>query len=52
MNQANEFELVELLDEAESDSSDPIGVTFAGGTHESDLLTYLERASRLAGEVC
>lgn len=37
---------------AESFSADPIGVTFAGGMHESDLLSFLERAKHLAGEVC
>ena len=31
---------------------DPIGLTFASGIHESDLLSFLERARRLAGEVC
>lgn len=30
---------------------DPIGLTFAGGMHESDLLSYVERVRRLAGEV-
>jgi hypothetical protein len=29
-----------------------IGVTFASGMHESDLLSFLERARGLAGEVC
>jgi hypothetical protein len=29
----------------------PIGVTFAGGTHESDLISFLERAKHLAGDV-
>lgn len=31
---------------------DPIALTFASGIHECDLLSSLERASRLAGEVC
>ena len=52
MNQGSELELVEILDEHLIDDSDPIGVTFASGIHESDLLTHLERASRLTGEVC
>ena len=33
-------------------SRDPIGLTFASGIHESDLLSFVERARRLAGEVC
>jgi hypothetical protein len=37
---------------AESFSADPIGVTFAGGRHETDLLSFLEHAKRMAGEVC
>lgn len=32
-------------------TADPIGVTFASGVHESDLLSFLERAQHLAGEV-
>jgi hypothetical protein len=32
--------------------SDSIGLTFAGGIHERDLLSFFERAQRLAGEVC
>ena len=46
-------ELDPILDEDLTESfpgSDPIGVTFASGIHESDLLTFLERASRLGGE--
>ena len=31
---------------------DPIGLTFADGMHESDLLSYMERVRGLAGEVC
>ena len=31
---------------------EPIGLTFAGGMHESDLLSYVERVRCLAGEVC
>lgn len=30
----------------------PIGLTFADGVHESDLVSYLERTRCLAGEVC
>jgi hypothetical protein len=41
----------EILAETYS-ASDPIGVTFASGMDESDLLSFLERAQRLAGEVC
>ena len=41
----------ETLAEASS-AGDPIGLTFAGGMHESDLLSFLERAKGLAGEVC
>ena len=52
MNQASELEPVEILDEDLTDDSDAIGITFAGGIHERDLLTHLERASRLTGEVC
>jgi hypothetical protein len=33
-------------------AGDPIGMTFASGMHESDLLSFLERAKRLSGEVC
>jgi len=29
----------------------PIGVTFASGIHESDQVSFLERAQRLAGGV-
>lgn len=43
--------LDENLAEAFS-ARDPIGVTFASGIHESDLLSYLEHAQRLAREVC
>ncbi len=38
----------ENLAEASFDG-DPIGVTFASGMHESDLVSFLERARRLAG---
>ena len=41
----------EILAETSS-AGDPIGLTFAGGMHESDLLSFLERAKGLAGEVC
>ena len=40
----------ESLAEAFS-AGDPIGVTFASGIHQRDLLSFLERARRLAGEV-
>ena len=52
MNQVSELDVVEILDEDLTDDSDPISVTFASGIHESDLMTHLERASRLTGEVC
>ena len=39
--------LDEILAEASS-AGDPTGVTFASGSHESDLLSVLERAKRLA----
>lgn len=32
-------------------SHEPIGLTFAGGMHESDLLSYMERVQLLGGEV-
>jgi len=47
------IELDSILDEDLTEAfpgSDLIGVTFAGGIHESDLLNFLERASRLAGD--
>jgi hypothetical protein len=40
----------EILAETLSDG-DPIGVTFASGTHESDLFSFVERARRLAGDL-
>jgi len=50
------FELDRLeLDEIPEElflTFDPIGLTFASGIHESDLFSSLERARRLAGEVC
>ena len=39
--------LDEILAEASS-AGDPIGVTFVSQVHESDLLSDLERAKRLA----
>jgi hypothetical protein len=44
----------ELDDIPEEDflTCDPIGLTFVSGIHESDLLLFVERARRLAGEVC
>ena len=44
-------ELGEIPEEAFL-TRDPIGLTFASGMHESDLLSFLERARGLAGEVC
>jgi hypothetical protein len=32
-------------------ADDPSDVTFASGMHESDLLSFVERAKRLTGEV-
>lgn len=40
-----------MLEEVDLDS-DPVRVTFATGIYESDLVSFLERARRLAGEVC
>jgi hypothetical protein len=51
MNQTREFELVELLDDDLTDDGEAIGITFASGIHQGDLVTYLERTSGLAGEV-
>jgi hypothetical protein len=56
MNSIPDFDPIEptpdeILAETYS-ASDPIGVTFASGMHESDLLSFLERAKRLAGEAC
>ncbi len=51
MNPASELD--SILDEDLTESfpgSDPIGVTFASGIHESDLQTFLERASCLDGD--
>ena len=56
MNANLDFTLIEPeldpIPEETFPSHDPIGLTFAGGTHESDLLSYVERVRRLAGEVC
>ena len=46
-----EPELDEIPEEAFL-TRDSIGLTFASGIHESDLLSFVERARRLAGEVC
>lgn len=46
MNQASELQPVEILDEDLTDEAEPIGVTFASGIHQSDLLTHLKRALR------
>jgi len=51
MNQPSEFELVEPFDDDVTDDGEAIGITFASGIHQGDLVTYLERASGLAGEV-
>jgi hypothetical protein len=40
------------LDEIAEEAFPTIGLTFAGGMHESDLLSFVERARRMAGEVC
>ena len=47
-----EFAGLDEIPEEAFPIQDPIGVTFAGGVHESDLLSFLERTQRLAGEVC
>ena len=39
-----------MLAEPLDDTADLIGVTFASGRHESDLVSYLSRVQRLAGE--
>jgi hypothetical protein len=46
-----EPELDEVAEEA-FPTRDPIGLTFASGMHESDLLSFMERARCMAGEVC
>jgi hypothetical protein len=46
-----ETELDEIPEEAFL-TRDAIGLTFASGLHESDLLSFVERDRRLAGEVC
>lgn len=46
-----EPELDEIPEEAFR-TRDLIGLTFASGIHETDLLSFLERARRLAGDVC
>jgi hypothetical protein len=54
MNANSDFDRIEL-DEIPEEvflTFDPIGLTFASGIHESDLLSSLERAKHLAGEVC
>jgi hypothetical protein len=48
MDLATELDLVDSLDEPATDDSDPIGVTFASGIHESDMVSYLSRMQRLA----
>ena len=54
MNAISDFDRIELdeISEEAFPTFDPIGLTFASGIHESDLLSSLERARNLAGEVC
>ncbi len=56
MNSNRDLDRIETeLDEIPEEdflAHDPIGLTFASGIHESDLLSFVERARRLAGEVC
>lgn len=54
MNAISDFDRIELdeISEEVFPTFDPIGLTFASGIHESDLLSSLERARHLAGEVC
>jgi hypothetical protein len=52
MNANSDFDRIEL-DEIPEEvflTIDPIGLTFANGIHESDLLSSVERAKHLAGE--
>jgi hypothetical protein len=54
MNANSDFDRIEL-DEIPEEillTFDPIALTFASGIHESDLLSSMERARHLAGEVC
>jgi hypothetical protein len=55
MNGSADFDETQaVLDEIPDEilaGSDPIGVTFASGIHESDLFSFLERAKYLAGEM-
>ena len=54
MNANSDFDRVDLdeIPEEAFLTFDPIGLTFASGLHESNLLSSLERARCLAGEVC
>jgi hypothetical protein len=56
MNSIPDLEAIDsALDEMPEEAlpvHDRIGLTFASGMHESDLLSFLERAKRLAGETC
>jgi hypothetical protein len=54
MNAKSDFDRIELdaIPEEVFLTFEPIGLTFASGIHESDLLSSLERAKHLAGEVC
>jgi hypothetical protein len=54
MNANSDFDRSELdeIPEEISLTFDPVGLTFASGIHESDLLSSLESAKHLAGEVC
>ena len=56
MNSIHDFDPIEptpdeILAETFS-GGDPIGMSFASGMHETDLISFLERAKHLAGEVC
>jgi hypothetical protein len=48
MDLATELDLLDSLDKPVTGDSDPIGVTFDSGIHESDLVFYLSRMQRLA----
>jgi hypothetical protein len=43
---------VDEISEEAFPADDRIGLTFANGRHETDLLSFLEHAKRMAGEVC
>ena len=54
MSSPDDFDqIVSVLDELPEETatgSDPIGVTFASGMHETDLCSFLARAKGLAGD--